>query len=1276
MASNLSSSTIVTNLQQIESLLTTLKLPFGDDPSNEKDRFSQILGNISNSIEDLERLPQDSDATKQILTKLDRDLDSLFGNENYFNITPENILQFKLPLTTNFGGAKGLPSIDSVFDLDWSLVDSNAIVTAGFNNVELKLGTFFQNFISPILSQINSITQPIQPLIDALVKPIDLFKDLKDVAGDIVNGLDDNKDGNIDLLDLAAFLGSPVKRGYIDAIKKVVDLSNSIPTSDISIGLGSFNFGSANLRINTFAPTSVIPKLTDSTDDWKTQLPDNSKERTFLNSFVDLVGGDNNLPILKQESIFGLLLGKPGVDLFMYKMPELGINFKFSEYFPIIGPLGARLEGNIGATVNLSFGYDTFGIEQFKQNNFSDPSKIFDGFYINDLDPQTGKDVAEATLEASIKAFGELNVVLARGGVGGGIYGTLFADLVDNGSVDGVNGKIRTSEFGSAFASNPASLFNLYGEITARLEAYAEVGRPDKVFLGQRLGERWDWKSPPQVLATFGSNSSSSAPPPPPILATGANGVLQLNMGPLAGERKNYNTTDGAEAFTVAFKEGSTVTVTAFGFTQNYDSVMEISADGGQADDEIIIKPEITMRAKLNGNDGNDVIYGGSGNDLIEGGSGYNRLYGGKGNDTIIGGKDSDFAYGEGDDDVLNGEGGNDALDGGAGNDTLNGGIGADSINGGDDNDLLNGENEDDILDGGAGNDTLNGGMGNDTLDGGADNDILDGGAGTDELDGGTGNDTALYETSPNSVVVNIDETQGYSNTAYPNDLEPSFVIDSGTALDGFGSTETLRNLENITGSAYNDILIGNALKNSLNGSDGNDLLIGNGGDDFLDGGDGTDTVSYRRSFNTSSIGVSVDLSTGVGFDGIDGLDTLINIENIIGSDFGDVLIGHSQANSILGGDDDDTIEGKAGNDRLFGESGDDILNGDTGDDELAGGVGADTLYGGADADKLSGDAGDDLLLGEAGNDFIDGGTEVDTVSYDNSPRGVVVNIDEALNYQNPGGFVHTSIVTTTPIPTDTEPNFTIAAGTAQDGFGTVDTLRNLENIIGSEFDDVLIGNNLDNRIQGLTGDDLLVGNAGNDYLDGGENSAPNYYRRSRNSESGGEYSYTYDNEDSDTVSYRRDPNRVIVNLEQNQALDGFGGIDAIYNIENVVGSAFNDEIIGDSQANIINAGAGNDIVNARSGNDIIFGEAGADSLFGQNGNDFLVGGTDADLLDGGEGNDTASYFTSATPVSVSLTTGTGWAGDAQGDRLQAIENLEGSEFEDLLIGDSGNNIL
>ena len=237
-------------------------------------------------------------------------------------------------------------------------------------------------------------------------------------------------------------------------------------------------------------------------------------------------------------------------------------------------------------------------------------------------------------------------------------------------------------------------------------------------------------------------------------------------------------------------------------------------------------------------------------------------------------------------------------------------------------NDLLLGNSENNQLFGGAGNDILDGLAGDDQLFGQDGNDQLISNAGFDLLDGGANIDTARYDNDPSFVIVNLDETKGYSNTTSSFDLEPTFDVAAGKALDGFGDVDTLRNLENITGSTNNDILIGNVLQNTLNGLAGNDLLIGNGGNDILDGGDGIDTVSYRRSVNTSSIGVSVDLSTGVATDGIDGLDTLISIENLIGSQFADRLTGSNQANTILGGDGNDIIDGKEGNDRLFGENG------------------------------------------------------------------------------------------------------------------------------------------------------------------------------------------------------------------------------------------------------------------------------------------------------------------------------------------------------------------
>ncbi|MGO1078659.1 calcium-binding protein [Inquilinus sp. CA228] len=94
------------------------------------------------------------------------------------------------------------------------------------------------------------------------------------------------------------------------------------------------------------------------------------------------------------------------------------------------------------------------------------------------------------------------------------------------------------------------------------------------------------------------------------------------------------------------------------------------------------------------------------------------------------------------------------------------------------------------------------------------------------------------------------------------------------------------------------------------------------------------------------------------------------------------------------------------------------------------------------------------------------------------------------------------------------------------------------------------------------------------------------------------------------------------------------------------------------------------------AGNDTLSGLAGNDTLEGRVGNDVLRGGAGADVLDGGAGIDTASYYTSSVRVSVSLTTGMGSGGEAQGDTLSGIENLSGSQGSDTLTGNSRANVL
>jgi Ca2+-binding RTX toxin-like protein len=94
------------------------------------------------------------------------------------------------------------------------------------------------------------------------------------------------------------------------------------------------------------------------------------------------------------------------------------------------------------------------------------------------------------------------------------------------------------------------------------------------------------------------------------------------------------------------------------------------------------------------------------------------------------------------------------------------------------------------------------------------------------------------------------------------------------------------------------------------------------------------------------------------------------------------------------------------------------------------------------------------------------------------------------------------------------------------------------------------------------------------------------------------------------------------------------------------------------------------------SGSDFIFALDGNDLIYAGGGDDVIKGGGGADTINGGSGEDTASYFDSDTSVIVSLATGRGFGGSANGDRLSSVENLIGSTHSDLLVGDDGRNQL
>ena len=172
--------------------------------------------------------------------------------------------------------------------------------------------------------------------------------------------------------------------------------------------------------------------------------------------------------------------------------------------------------------------------------------------------------------------------------------------------------------------------------------------------------------------------------------------------------------------------------------------------------------------------------------------------------------------------------------------------------------------------------------------------------------------------------------------------LEGVAVVSGTAAVEGERPDETALVLEatgqpcTIEGTEGDDELEGTEGPDVICGLGGDDVLRGLGGDDELLGGAGEDTAD----FSTAPVSVRVDLTAGTALG--DGVDTLAEIEHVIGSPHDDLLKG-------LG--PDNTLRGLAGDDVLFGYAGDDTLEGGEGGDFLHGGPGSDALDGGAGAD-------------------------------------------------------------------------------------------------------------------------------------------------------------------------------------------------------------------------------------------------------------------------------------------------------------------------------------
>ncbi len=219
-------------------------------------------------------------------------------------------------------------------------------------------------------------------------------------------------------------------------------------------------------------------------------------------------------------------------------------------------------------------------------------------------------------------------------------------------------------------------------------------------------------------------------------------------------------------------------------------------------------------------------------------------MYGYKGvdfNENVLGSSYADtIATGSGND-IIDGGAGEDIIDGGAGNDAIKGGIGGDELTGGSGADLLDGGQGDDVLYSGDGNDSVSAGDGADIIIGGD-------GAGNDTYDGGKGVDAVKYTSAKAGITVDL--------------LKGTATSTAGSDAAGIG-TDKLKNIENIIGGDYADLLIGSKESNSIAGGFGNDIIDGGLGNDTLSGGAGADVFIFSTKPAANNVD-TIDFQAGI----------------------------------------------------------------------------------------------------------------------------------------------------------------------------------------------------------------------------------------------------------------------------------------------------------------------------------------------------------------------------------------------------------------------------
>ncbi|MCE8519066.1 hypothetical protein KBY31_20290 [Ruegeria pomeroyi] len=297
---------------------------------------------------------------------------------------------------------------------------------------------------------------------------------------------------------------------------------------------------------------------------------------------------------------------------------------------------------------------------------------------------------------------------------------------------------------------------------------------------------------------------------------------------------------------------------------------------------------------------------------------------------------------------------------------------------------------------------------------------------GADWITPGGGNDT-IDGGDGNDMVSFIDlpDTPGRTNLQFRLDVD----LEAGTARSHDGSEQMqLSNVERVTGTIYADYIRGDAGANHLRGAGDYDWFVATTGNDTLDGGTGQDMVTFVEWQNTGANAISDAFSAdGAPPTGAQATGVLVDLAN------------PANNTNLASGLTLISIERVTGSGRQ------------------------DVFYGDGNSNDFRGLGDYDWFVGSAGGrERYFGGDGVDTVTYFMSGEGVTASLRNGARVNGE------------------------ETGYGSRGDAARDLYFEIENLVGTRFDDRLTGNSGRNQLSGLEGDDFLFGYEDVDYLKGG----------------------------------------------------------------------------------------------------------------------------------------------------------------------------------------------